>query len=67
MPALIYLLISTPAVSALSASRNLAITPHAARAMLGALGERRLVRELTERGSFRLYAAASLDLAAANM
>jgi hypothetical protein len=34
--------------------------------MLHALEDRRLVREVTGRGSFRLYAVASLDLAAAN-
>jgi hypothetical protein len=66
MAALIDLLIRTPAVSALAASRSLRITPHAARAMLTALEDRRLVREVTGRGSFRLYAVASLDLAAAN-
>jgi len=66
MAALIDLLITTPAVSALAASRSLRITPHAARAMLNALEDRRLVREVTGRGSFRLYAVASLDLAAAN-
>ncbi len=65
MPALIDLLISTPAVSASAASRSLGITPHAARAMLCALEDRGLVREITGRGSFRLYSAASLDLAAA--
>jgi len=67
MTALIDLLISTPAVSAAAASRTLDITPHAARAMLNALEERRLVREVTARGSFRLYAAASLDLAGVNL
>jgi hypothetical protein len=65
MPALIDLLISTPAVSASAASRSLEITPHAARAMLCGLEDRGLVREMTGRGSFRLYSAASLDLAAA--
>jgi HTH DNA binding domain len=64
MAALMDLLISTPAVSAAAASRTLDITPHAARAMLNALEERRLIREITGRGSFRLYAAAGLDLAA---
>ena len=67
MAALIDLLISIPAVSAGAASRRLGITPHAARAMLCALEDRGLVRELTGRGSFRLYAAASLDLAAAHV
>jgi Fic family protein len=67
MAALIELLISTPAVSATGASRSLDITPHAARAMLRSLEERRLVREVTGRGSFRLYAAAGLDLVAVNL
>jgi hypothetical protein len=67
MAALIDLLISTPALSATAASRNLGITPHGARAMLDALEDRRLVHEVTERGSFRLYAAASVNLVAANM
>jgi Fic family protein len=62
MAALIDLLIASPAVSASAASRSLRITPHAARAMLNALEDRRLVREVTGRGSFRLYAVASLDL-----
>jgi hypothetical protein len=66
MTALNDLLITTPAVSALGASRSLGITPHAARAMLNALEERRLIREVTGRGTFRLYAVASLDLVAAN-
>jgi DNA binding protein with HTH domain len=64
MAAMIDLLVSTPAVSAGAASRALRITSTAARAMLNALEDRGLVREVTERGSFRLYAAASLDLAA---
>jgi hypothetical protein len=67
MTALIDLLISTPAVSASAASRSLGITPHATRAMLNALEDRGLVREVTGRGSFRLYSAASLDLAAARL
>ena len=67
MAALIELLISAPAVSATGASRSLDITPHAARAMLRSLEERRLVREVTGRGSFRLYAVVSLDLAAVNV
>jgi hypothetical protein len=67
MAALIELLISTPAVSATGASRSLDITPHAARAMLRSLEERRLVREVTGRGSFRFYAVASLDLVGANV
>jgi hypothetical protein len=66
MAALIDLLIRTPAVSAAAASRHLKITSHAARAMLNSLEDLRLVREVTGRGSFRLYAVASLDLAAAN-
>jgi len=66
MVALIDLLVSTPAVSASAASRTLDIKPYAARTMLQALEERGLVREMTGRGSFRLYAVASLDLAAAN-
>jgi predicted ArsR family transcriptional regulator len=67
MEALINLLITTPAVSATAASLSLGITAHAARAMLNGLEERRLVREVTGRGSFRLYAVASLNLVAANM
>jgi len=67
MAALIDLLVRTPAVSAVAASRSIGITPHAVRAMLNSLEDRRLVREVTGRGSFRLYAAASLDLAAVNM
>jgi hypothetical protein len=63
MAALIDLLIATPAVSAIAASRALGITPHAARSMLQALQDRRLVHEVTERGSFRLYSAASMNLA----
>jgi hypothetical protein len=62
MAALIDLLISTPAVSASAVSRSLDIKPYAARTMLHALEDRGLVREMTGRGSFRLYAAASLDL-----
>jgi DNA-binding IclR family transcriptional regulator len=67
MAALIDLLISTPAVSASGVSRSLDIKPYAARTMLHALEDRGLVREMTGRGSFRLYAAASLDLAGANL
>jgi len=66
MAALIDLLISTPAVSASAVSRSLDIKPYAARTMLHALEDRGLVREMTGRGSFRLYAVASLDLAIAN-
>jgi len=66
MAALIDLLVRTPAVSAAAASRHLGITSHAARALLCALEDRRLIREVTGRGSFRLYAAASLNLVAAN-
>jgi hypothetical protein len=67
MAALIDLLISTPAVSASAVSRSLDIKPYAARTMLQALEDRGLVREMTGRGSFRLYAVASLDLAGANV
>jgi hypothetical protein len=67
MAALMNLLITTPAVSALTASRTLRITPHGARAMLNVLEDRRLVREVTGRGSFRLYAVARLDFAAGNI
>jgi hypothetical protein len=67
MAALIDLLISTPAVSASAVSRSLDIKPYAARTMLHALEDRGLAREVTGRGSFRLYSAASLDLAAINM
>jgi hypothetical protein len=67
MAALIDLLVRTPAVSAAAASRSLGITSHAARTMLCALEDRHLVREVTGRGSFRLYAAAGLNLVAANM
>jgi len=67
MAALIDLLIGTPAVSAATASRILEIKPYAARSMLHALEDRGLIREMTGRGSFRLYAVASLDLAAVNM
>jgi hypothetical protein len=64
MSALIDLLVSTPAMSASAVSRSLDIKPYAARTMLQALEERGLVREMTGRGSFRLYVAASLDFAA---
>ena len=67
MAALINLLVRTPAVSAAAASRSLGITPHAARAMLNALEDLRLVHEITGRGSFRLYAATGLNLVGANM
>jgi hypothetical protein len=67
MAALIDLLISTPAVSASGVSRSLDIKPYAARTMLHALEDRGLVREMTGRGSFRLYAVASLDLAAGSV
>ena len=67
MAALIDFLISAPAVSASAVSRSLDIKPYAARTMLHALEDRGLVREMTGRGSFRLYSAASLDLAAFNM
>jgi DNA-binding IclR family transcriptional regulator len=67
MAALIDFLISAPAVSASAVSRSLDIEPYAARTMLHALEDRGLVREMTGRGSFRLYSAASLDLAAFNM
>jgi hypothetical protein len=67
MAALIDLLIGIPAVSAGAASRSLGITPHAARAMLGALEDRGLVREVTGRGSFRLYSAASSDIEGARL
>jgi hypothetical protein len=63
MPVLIDLLMTAPAISAGAASRKLGITPHAARAMLHALEDRSLIREVTGRGSFRLYA---VDLSAAN-
>ena len=66
MAALIDLLVSTPAVSASAASRSLDIKPYAARTMLQALEARGLVREVTGRGSFRLYAVASVDFAAAH-
>ncbi len=60
MATLIDLVIAAPAVSALTAGRSLRITPHAARAMLGALEKRGLVYEITGRNSFRLYTAAPL-------
>lgn len=67
MAALIDLLISTPAVSASAASRILEIKPYGPRTMLHDLEDRSLVREVTGRGAFRLYAAASLDLRGAKM
>jgi hypothetical protein len=57
MAGLVDLLISRPLVSARDAAQALDVTPHAGRAMLLELEQRGLVREVTGRGSFRVYAA----------
>jgi hypothetical protein len=59
MHGLVDLLIGRPLVSPKDAALTLGITPHAGRAMLGTLENRGLVREVTGRGSYRVYAATS--------
>lgn len=57
LPALLDLLIATPAISARQAAEALAITPMSARRLFDRLATQNLVREITGRGAFRLYAA----------
>jgi HTH DNA binding domain len=57
MMALVEMLVSRPVVSPRSAARELKVTTHGARAMLKDLEGRGLVREMTGRGSYRLYTA----------
>jgi hypothetical protein len=54
-PVLLDLLTSRPAVSSGVTAARLGVSPQAAIGMLGRLAELRLVREITGRGSFRLF------------
>jgi hypothetical protein len=57
-PVLLDLLTSRPAVSSGMAAARLGVSPQAAIGMLGRLAQERLVREITGRGSFRLFCLA---------
>ena len=56
LPALIDLIIATPAITPGRAAAILGISMTAARGLLQRLAERRLVREITGREAFRVYA-----------